>query len=76
MSRTPPPPDEPRLDRTAVATFDSFEAADAADRLEEWAMSPQERFGILEFLRRQQYPDGRTPPDFQRVLDSVEFPPR
>lgn len=60
----------------AVQTFDSFAAADEATRREYWRMTRHQRLSILEELRRQVYPDGQTPPRFQRVLESVAFPPR
>ena len=63
------------IDRTAVATLDTFEAADRADREERWAMTPQERLAAMELLRRVRYPDGRTAPRLERVLESVEFSP-
>lgn len=62
--------------RFVVQTFDSFSAAEEATRREYWSMTRQQRLAILEELRRQVYPDGQTPPRFQRVLESVAFPPR
>ncbi len=59
-----------------VESFNSFAAADAATRREYWSMTMEQRLQILEQLRKQTYPDGRTAPRLQRVLESVEYSPR
>src|SRR5688572_4613705 len=41
-----------RLDRTAIHSFDSFEAADRADRQYWWSLTPIERLIALEHIRR------------------------
>ena len=64
------------IDRTSFRTFDSFEEADQADRLERWRMTPDERMTVLEQLRRYQYPDGNTAPGLQRILETAECPRR
>jgi hypothetical protein len=64
------------MDRTAFRSFDSFEEADQADRLERWRMTPDERMQLLEKLRSYQYPDGKTAPGLQRLLETAEFPRR
>ncbi len=63
------------IDRSAVQVFESFEEADRADRIERWSMKHDERLSMLEHLRKNYYPDGKTAPRLQRVLESVEFPP-
>ncbi len=63
------------IDRSAVQIFGSFEAADEADRIERWSMKADERLQLLEQLRRNYYPDGKTAPRLQRILESSEFPP-
>ena len=63
------------IDRTAVQIFESFDEADEADKIERWALKSGERLQILEKLRRNYYPDGKTAPRLQRFFESVEFPP-
>lgn len=63
------------INRSAVQTFESFDEADRADRIERWSMDSGERLLILEELRRNYYPDGKTAPRLQRLLESAEFPP-
>ena len=64
-----------KLDRTKVQSFDSFEAADQADREYWWSRSPQERMRALEQLREMNYGygEGKPRPKFQRVLTVVEL---
>ena len=64
------------MDKTVFSTYHTFEEADEADRQERWAMTVGERLELLEHLRSFQYPDGKTPPRFQRILEFVEFKPR
>ena len=64
------------MDRTAFRSFDSFEEADQADRVDRWSMTPEERMQVLEQLRSYQYPDGKTAPGLQRLLETAEFPQR
>ena len=52
--------------------FDSFEAAEEAERRERWGLTPAQRLEILERLRAQQYPDGETAPRLQRLLEIVK----
>ncbi len=56
----------------SLQVFDSFEQADEATRRERWAMTPGQRFEILEQLRSYRYPDGKTAPRLLRVLEVVE----
>lgn len=56
--------------------FDSFDACEQADRAESRAMTPAQRLELLERLRRTHYPNGKTPPRIQRVLEVVEPPQR
>ena len=52
--------------------FDSFEEAEAAERLEWQSMEPQQRMILLEKLRQQSYPDERSSPQgLQRILSIV-----
>ena len=62
------------IDRSAIRSFDSFEAADLADRHERWKLAPEARLAILEQLRSYQYPDGKTAPRLQRIFNTAEFP--
>ena len=55
-----------------IQIFDSFAEADEAERKERWAMPPAQRLEILERLRSLQYPDGKTAPRLQRILEVVE----
>lgn len=57
-----------------LTTFSSFEEADAADRQERWAMTPQERLSMVELLRQYMYPNGKPTPRLQRVLETLEQP--
>ncbi len=52
-----------------IQVFESFEDADHSERLERWALSPDERLEILERLRSLQYPDEKTAPRLRRVLE-------
>ena len=74
MTDAAPPDDAPRLDRSVVRSFSSFEEADRAVREERWALTPQQRVEHTEWLRSQKYPDARTPPRLQRVF-GVAFRP-
>jgi hypothetical protein len=58
--------------KNVIEIFDSFEQADAAERKERWAMQPAQRLVILEQLRLLKYPDGKTAPRLQRLLEVVE----
>lgn len=53
----------------------SREEAAYADRLAEWAKTPQQRLADTEFLRCQRYPDGIAP-RFQRVVELIEHAQR
>ncbi len=55
----------------SIQVFDSFEAAEEAERRERWALTPTQRLEILERLRAQQYSDGETAPRLQRLLEIV-----
>ena len=55
-----------------IQIFDCFERAEEAERQERWAMPPAQRLEILEHLRSLTYPDGKTPPRLQRLLEVVE----
>jgi hypothetical protein len=63
------------IDKTAIQVFETFDAADKADRLERWSMSIPDRLRTLEQLRQYMYPHGEPPPRLQRFLESAEFPP-
>ena len=58
--------------KPVIQIFDSFEAAEEAERKERWAMPPAQRLEILESLRSLTYPDGKTAPRLQRSLEVVE----
>ena len=58
--------------KSVVEIFDSFEEADHAERKERWAMKPAQRLDILEQLRLLKYPDGKTAPRLQRLLEVIE----
>jgi hypothetical protein len=58
--------------KNVLEIFDSFAEADAAERQERWAMRPTQRLEILEQLRLLKYPDGKTAPRLQRLLEVVE----
>ncbi len=62
------------MDRSSLQVFNSFEDADQADRMERWAMTSEERLLVLEQLRGYLYPDGRTAPRLQRLLESAQLP--
>ncbi len=64
------------IDRSILGIFDSFEAADEADRLARWSMTPGERLEAVKMLRHCHYPDGKTAPSLQRVLESAELEKR
>ena len=55
-----------------IQVFDSFEAADQAERQERWTMTPIQRLEILEQLRALKYRDGKTPPRLQRFLEVAD----
>ena len=62
------------METIELTTFSSFEDADQADRLERWAMSPEERFSMVELLRQYMYPNGKPTPRLQRILETAEQP--
>ena len=66
---------EPRIDRSALSVFTSFEEADAADKAYWHSRTPQERARHMEYLRRINY-GSRATERFQRVLEIVTRPPR
>jgi hypothetical protein len=59
-----------------LQTFSSFAEAEAAERADDKAMTPWQRLELLERLRSTHYPDGKTPPRIQRVLEIVSAPRR
>ena len=61
---------------TTFETFDSFSDADDATRCQYSMMTMEQRLTILAQLRMQAYPDGKTAPRLQRVLESVAYSPR
>ena len=63
------------IDKTAIQVFETFDAADEADRQERWNMSVPDRLRALEQLRQYMYPHGEPPPRLQRLFESAEFPP-
>lgn len=61
-----------KIDRQSFTSFSSFQEADDADRQERWSMSRLERLALLEYLRRQMYPNGKSAPRLQRILISTK----
>lgn len=57
-----------------LVSFTSFEDADQADRIERWSMTPIERLNTVELLRQYMYPDAKSTPRLQRVLETVKQP--
>jgi hypothetical protein len=55
-----------------IHIFDCFALAEEAERKERWAMPAAQRLEILERLRSLKYPDGKTAPRLQRLLEVVE----
>ena len=66
-------PDEPGIDRRAVAIFNSFEEAEAADRAYWFSRTPEERLHHMEVLRRLNY-GSRATERLQRVLELAPCP--
>ena len=64
------------IDTSSLVSFASFEEADLADKKERWAMTPGERLLLLERLRQCCYPDGKTAPRLQRILEPAAIPRR
>jgi hypothetical protein len=63
----------PKLDKSVVRVFNSFEEADQADREYWWSKTPEERLRELERLRQLNYGygQGRPFPDFRQFLESL-----
>jgi len=57
-----------------VETFENFEDAETAERQDQKRMEPCARLELLERLRQTHYPDGKTPPRIQRVLEITDRP--
>src|SRR5437016_4349751 len=66
----PPASPPPRLDRTVMQAFDSFEAADQADREYWWSRTPEVRLRECERLRQLNwgYGNGKPLPKLERIL--------
>jgi hypothetical protein len=63
--------DPGRVDRSAFAVVESFDAADAADRQFWWAQTPEARLQAAQYLREINYGDAATA-RLQRVLEFAE----
>jgi hypothetical protein len=61
----------PRLDKTKISIFSSFEEAERADEEYWFSRTPEERLAQLELLRRINYGDAATA-RLQRVLEIVD----
>ena len=56
-------------ERPIIQRFESFEEVAAAARAETAAMTPEERFSMVEVLRRRWYGDDRAEIGLARLLD-------
>ena len=61
----------PKLDRTKISIFSSFEEAEKADEEYWFSRTPEERLEQVELLRRINYGDAATA-RLQRVFEIVE----
>ena len=65
--------DWPKLDQRAVQVFDSFEAAEQAERDDWRALSPGERVAYVTYMRWLVWGDEAVTGAIQRVLEVVEL---
>ena len=61
----------PKLDRTKISIFSSFEEAERADEEYWFSRTPEERLEQVELLRRINYGDAATA-RLQRVFEIAE----